>query len=118
MWKNQRWPATQTWWWNDEVAEVVKENRRLYKIFDKLKNAVPLVEKEVQENKRIYDEAKRNAKKAVSKAKVGERQMFGKMLDKQDEKGQVFRVAKQIARNNRDIVGEGCVKDIRWQDSN
>ena len=28
----------QTWWWNDEVAEAVREKRRLYKIFDKSKN--------------------------------------------------------------------------------
>ena len=70
--------------------------RRLYKIFDKLKNAIPVVEKELQENKRIYDEAKRNAKKAVSKAKAVERQMFGEMLDEQVEKGSLFRVANRV----------------------
>ena len=70
--------------------------RRLYKIFDKLKNAIPVVEKELQENKRIYDEAKRNAKKADSKAKAVERQMFGEMLDEQVEKGSLFRVANRV----------------------
>ena len=34
------------------------------------------------------------------------------MLDEQDEKGSVFRVAKQFGRNNRDTVGEGCIKDV------
>ena len=38
----------QTWWWNDEVAEAVKEKRRLYIIFDKPKNAIPVVEKELR----------------------------------------------------------------------
>ena len=59
-----------------------------------------MVVKEVQENKRIYDKAKRNAKKAVSKAKEEERQMCGEMLDEQDQKGSVFRVAKQIVRES------------------
>ena len=27
------------------------------------------------------------------------------------EKGNVFRVAKQLVRKNRDVVGAGCVKD-------
>ena len=51
-------------------------------------------------------------KPTVSKAKEVERQMFGEMLDEQDEKGSVFRVAKQIVRNIRDTVGEGCIKDL------
>ena len=33
------------------------------------------------------------------------------MLDEADEKGTIFRVAKQIVRNNRDVVGGGCIKD-------
>ena len=32
------------------------------------------------------------------------------MLDEENEKGTVFRVAKQIVRNNRDVVGGGCVR--------
>ena len=89
------------------MAEAAKEKRRLYKIFDKSKNAIPVVEKVLQENKRIYDETKRNTRKAVPKAK-----MFGEMLDEQDKKESVLRVAKQIVRNNKDVVGEGCIKDI------
>ena len=29
----------------------------------------------------------------------------------EDRKGNVFRVAKQLVRKNRDVVGAGCVKD-------
>ena len=31
-------------------------------------------------------------------------------MDDQEEKGHVFRVAKQMVRKNRDVVGGGCVK--------
>jgi hypothetical protein len=32
-------------------------------------------------------------------------------LDDENKKGTVFRVDKQIVKNNRDVVGGGCVKD-------
>jgi len=33
------------------------------------------------------------------------------MLDKEDRKGTVFKVAEQIVKKNGDVVGESCVKD-------
>jgi len=33
------------------------------------------------------------------------------MLETENEKGNIFRVAKQLIRRNRDIVGGTCVKD-------
>lgn len=102
---------SETWWWNDEVEEVVNEKQRLYKIYDESKNRKPVDKLEVQENKQKYDKVKRAAKRAVSKAKETERQKFGERLDEQDEKGAVFRVAKQIVRKNKDVVGMCAVKD-------
>jgi hypothetical protein len=99
----------ETWWWNDEVAAVIREKRRLYRIYDKSKKGSDQLE--MEENKRRYNEAKRTAKKAVSKAQEVERKKFGKKLDEEDGKGNVFRVAKQLVRKNRDVVGEGCIKD-------
>ena len=64
----------------------------------------------VLEDKRRYDEAKRAASRGISKAQEVERRKFGEMLDEENEKGTVFRVAKQIVRNNRDVVGGGCVR--------
>jgi hypothetical protein len=98
-----------TWWWNDEVAEFIKEKQRLYKVYEKSKIGEDKCKIEV--NKANYNTAKRLAKKAVSKAQEAERQRFGEGLDKEDMKGSVFRVAKQIVRKNRDVVGEGFVKD-------
>ena len=33
------------------------------------------------------------------------------MLDEGEAKGNIFRIAKQIVKNNRDVVGGVCVKD-------
>jgi len=99
----------ETWWWNDEVAKFVEEKRRLFKIYNKSKGGTD--KQKAGEDKSRYDEAKRAARREIAKAKEVERRKFGEMLDEADEKGTIFRVAKQIVRNNRDVVGGGCIKD-------
>src|SRR5664279_2367073 len=100
---------SQTWWWNDEVAKVIKEKQRLFKLYDKSKKDEDRIR--VEELRRTYQLAKCDAKKAVYKAQEEARKEFGEMLENEDKKGTVFRVAKQIVRSNRDVVGGGCVKD-------
>ena len=99
----------ETWWWNKEVAEVVKEKRRLFKIFDKSKKVDD--KKTVEANGKIYHVAKCEARRVIFKAQEAERKRFGEELDNENEKGNVFRVAKQIVNRNKDVVGAGCVKD-------
>ena len=109
----------ETWWWNAEIAELLKEKRRLFKLYYQSKRQskgrsrkdMRVYEAGVIAAKKKYDEGKRAAKRAISKAQEVERRKFGERLDEEDEKGTVFRVAKQIVRNNRDVVGAGCVKD-------
>ena len=61
--------------------------------------------------KQDYNKAKGDAKRAVFKAKNEERKRFCEDLERDDEKGNLFRVAKQLVRRNRDVVGANCVKD-------
>ncbi len=95
---------SQTWWWNDEVAEVTKEKQQRYKSYEKAKDDG---RSRVEELKRINQKAKCEAKRAVHKAQEEARKEFGETLDNEERKGTVFRVAKQIVRSNRDVVGEG-----------
>jgi hypothetical protein len=104
---NQR--HSQTWWWNDDVAQVISEKQRLYKLYDKSKKEGDKTK--MEENRKLYQVAKCEAKRAVYKAQEEERKKFGEMLDEEDGKGNIFRVAKQIVRSNKDVVGSGCVKD-------
>ena len=39
------------------------------------------------------------------------RKKFGAMLSAEDMKGNLFRIAKQLVRSNKDVVGSGSVKD-------
>ena len=61
--------------------------------------------------KENYNRAKRAAKLAIFNAKNAERLKFCEELEDEDRKGNVFRVAKQLVRKNRDVVGAGCVRD-------
>src|SRR5260221_3765 len=88
--------------WNDEVAKVNQEKRRLYKVWSKSRTL---------EDQEANRQAKVSAKRVIFKAQEAERKKFGELLDDEDEKGHVFRVAKQMVRKNRDVVGGGCVKD-------
>jgi len=93
----------ETWWWNKDTEDAVKEKRRLYQIWDAKRTDV---------NRNAYCKARAEAKRVIAKTKEVERQKLGEMLEKEDAKGNLFRVAKQMVKRNRDVVGGGCVKDV------
>ena len=84
---NQR--HSQTWWWNDDIAQVIKEKQRLYKLYDKSKKDGDKTK--MEEYRKLYQVAKWEAKRAVYKAQEEERKKFGEMLDEEDGKGTMFR---------------------------
>ena len=57
-------------------------------------------------------QAKRRSKRVVAKAQGEERQRYCDMLEAEDGKGNVFRVAKQMVGLNKDITASGCVKGV------
>jgi hypothetical protein len=92
----------ETWWWSEEVSKAVKAKRRLFLKARKSKSNV---------DKAAYKVAKNEAKKVIASAKDEECRNFGKMCDRENRKGNIFKVAKQIMRKNKDVVGSGCVKN-------
>jgi len=86
------------------VANIIKEKHHLFKIYDKSKKS-DSDRARVEENKRKYKNIKRVAKKAVHKAQEVKRRKFGEKLDEEDGKGNIFRIATQIMRKNRNVVG-------------
>ena len=56
--------------------------------------------------------AKGRSKRVVAKAQGEERQRYCDMLEAEDGKGNVFRVAKQMVGLNKDITASGCVRGI------
>ena len=96
--KNGKW-RKQTWWWDISVNDAVKEKRRLWKI------------RENGGSKEDYVLAKKVDKWWVFAAK--KKAEKEKMKDIETETHIIYRIAKQMKQENKDIVGEKCI----WDDS-
>ena len=71
------------------------------------------VNADLESMKEYYNRAKHAAKLAIFNAKKAERLKFCEELGDVDQKGNVFRVAKQLVRKNRDVVSAGHRLRIR-----
>ena len=89
-----------TWWWtdDDEVRSALAEKQKAFKLYERTKDLMEVLQKK-------YQITKVNAKRIVAKVKDAERERIRKKLDEEYKKGTLFRVAKQMKRKNRDIVG-------------
>src|SRR5258706_5276346 len=92
----------ETWWWNQEVAKVVEEKRSRFKTWNRTRT---------EEDRALYCKARRIASREIFKAQELERKTFGAQLDEENMKGHLFRIAKQMVKKNKDVVGAGCVKE-------
>jgi len=94
----------ETWWWNEEVSKAVEEKRRCYKEWQRTKNEQDMV---------TYKESKAKARRAVAAAKDSKRKEFASELESAKGKRNVFRIAKQMAKERQDVLGVNCLKDSR-----
>ncbi len=94
--KKHRW-RKETWWWNSTVDCAVKEKRRCWKAWKK------------GGSKEDYQKAKRLAKHAVYLAKSQAEQVA--LKDPSPSSSDLFRLAKQMRRANRDVQGEKPVRN-------
>lgn len=91
----------ETWWWNTDTECAVREKRRLFIAWD---------ESRLDQDRKAYCRARSFAKKVILKAKEAERVKLAEKLEEEDARGNLFRVAKQMVKKNRDVVGDGCMK--------
>ena len=92
----------ETGWWNGDVAAAIKKKRELYRIAHQTKK---------EEDKAAYKLAKKDAKKAVAQTKEAEGKKFGDMLDKKSGRQNVFRIVKQMTKQNREVTESSCIKN-------
>ena len=86
----------ETWWWDDDVNSAISE-KRCWKAWKE------------GGSKEEYLHAKRLAKRSVYAAKrQAEANRFANL---RSGKSDIFKIAKQMRRENQDVVGDKCVKD-------
>jgi len=89
----------ESWWWNEEIDALVREKQRLFREM-KRSNTI--------ENQVAYCNVKMETKNTIATAQAAERKRFTDILETENEKENIFRVAKHLIRKNRDIVGGAC----------
>ena len=93
---NHPW-RKQTWWWNKQVEEAVNEKRRCFKLW------------KAGGSRAAYNSAKRASNRAVYHAKNEAEKVALQKIDPRS--ADVYRLAKQMRRDNQDVMGEKPIKN-------
>ena len=97
---NHPW-RKQTWWWNNQVEEAVREKRRCFKLW------------KAGGSRAAYNTAKRTSNRVVHQAKSEAEKVALQKIDARS--GDIYRLAKQMRRDNQDVMGEKPVKNDEGQ---
>ena len=92
----------ETWWWNEEVQESIKEKKEAKKAWDKISD---------ENSKKIYKEKKSKAKKAVAMAKGRAYDNLYARLEKKEGEKELYRLARQRDRAGKDVQHVRVIKD-------
>ena len=90
---------TETWWWNNEVDQRIKDKRRLWKLWKQGGSKVDYLAVKKIAKKAVY-----NAKKEAQEARFTE-------INSERDCNKIFKLAKKMKSENSDVIGDKCVKD-------
>ena len=91
----------ETWWWNEEVAEAVREKKIKYGKWKRV---------DMKEARTEYKKSRQNAKRVISSAKEKKQKECANDLNDSECKNEIFRMAKQMVKERQDIAGLNCIK--------
>ena len=92
----------ETWWWDEGVKKALEEKRVTFKEWKRDKTADAKVK---------YSAAKKRAKRAVASAMKEASEKLMKEVEDDKSSRVMFKVAKQSVKDNKDIVGNGCIRN-------
>ena len=92
----------ETWWWNEEVQEAIKQKKESFSQWQRTGRA---------QDKHLYRVSNNRAKRAVTAAKRLAWTDWSNGLHTTEGKQKMFKVAKQIRKDKKDIVGSNYIRD-------
>ena len=92
----------ETWWWNGDVETLVARRKVSHKTWRKSKS---------HEDKHTLDVAKKEVYTVVMTAQESKLQEFTADLQSESGRKNCFRIARQMAREGRDIISVCCKKN-------
>ena len=105
-WGNKTDPSNhpwrkQTWWWNNQVEEAVREKHRCFNLW------------KAGGSRAAYNTAKGTPNRVVHQAKSEAEKVALQKIDARS--GDVYQLAKQMGRDNQDVMEEKPVKNDAGQ---
>jgi len=99
----------ETWWWNEEVAEAVREKKIKYGKWKK---------ENTKEAWKEYKKSRQNAKRVISSAKEKKQNECANDLNDslRECENETFRMVKQMVKEIQDITGLNCIKGASGSD--
>jgi len=93
----------ETWWWNEVVAEAVREKMIKYGKW-KRENS--------KEARMEYKKCRQSAKRVISSANENKQKECASDLNDPEHQNEIFRMAKQMVKERQDITGSNCLKGV------
>ena len=84
----------ETWWWNQEVQEKLKDKKKPKKTWDTIRDDA---------SKLAYKTARKQAKRKVAKARNKAYEELYEKLETKERKNEVLKIAKQRNRQSKDV---------------
>jgi len=91
----------ETWWWNEDVAEAVREKKVKYRKWKR---------ENTEEARLEYKKSRQNANRVISSAKEKKQKEWANDLNDSEYQNEIFRMAKHMVRERQDITGLNCIK--------
>ena len=91
----------ETWWWNQEVQEKLKDKRNAKKVWDTVRDDA---------SKLAYKTARKQAKREVAKARNKAYEKLYKKQETKEGENEVFKIAKQKNRQSKDVQQVRVIK--------
>ncbi len=92
----------ETWWWNVEVQQAIKEKKITFKKWQRTRCEI---------DRNIYLEKKREVKRQVAASKRRAWEEWSRDLNTSEGKNKMFRIAKQMKKDKKDVQGINYIKD-------
>ena len=91
----------ETWWWNQEVQEKLKDKRNAKKVWDTIRDDA---------SKLAYKTARKQAKREVAKARNKAYEELYEKLETKEGENELFKIAKQRNRQSKDVQQVRVIK--------
>jgi len=93
----------ETWWWNEGVAEAVREKKITYRKWKRENSKEAWME---------YKKCRQSAKRVISSAREKKQKECASDRNDPEHQNEIFRMAKQMVKERQDITGSNCLKGV------